>query len=78
MNQNQQFEIVAVRHNGKSKLTNFKLNNGQDLDYNQAIDLGKSGQISSIDVVDRKSSMQFIRSEPDRIEENNLDNLPEF
>jgi len=78
VNQNQQFEIVAVRHNGKGKLTNFKLNNGQELDYQQTIELGKSGQIAGIDVVDRKSDMQFIRSEPDGIEENNLDNLPEF
>ena len=40
--------------------------------------MGKQGQIKGIDVVDRDSGMQFIRSERDGTEENNLDNLPEF
>jgi hypothetical protein len=73
----EQYEIVAVRHK-QGKLTNFKLNNGQELDYQQAIDMGKQGQIKGIDVVDRDSGMQFIRSERDDTLENNLDNLPEF
>lgn len=73
----EQFEIVAVRHN-QDKLTHFKLNNGQELNYQKAIDMGKHGQIKGIDVVDRASGMQFIRSERDSSKENNLDNLPEF
>jgi hypothetical protein len=73
----EQFEIVAVRYKG-GKLTNFKLNNGQELDYQQAIEMGKQGQIKGIDVVDRASGMQFIRSQPDGNLANNLDMLPEF
>lgn len=73
----EQFEIVAVRHK-RGKLTNFKLSNGQELDYQQAIEMGKQGQIKGIDVVDRDSGMQFIRSERDDTLENNLDSLPEF
>jgi len=72
-----QFEIVAVRHD-KGKLTHFKLSNGQELDYQQAIQMGKAGQIKGIDVVDRQSGMQFVRSERDSDLSNNLDNLPEF
>ena len=72
-----QFEIVAVRHD-KGKLTHFKLSNSQELDYQQAITMGKAGQIKGIDVVDRESGLQFIRSERDDTEDNNLDNLPEF
>lgn len=72
-----QFEIVAVRHD-KGKLTNFKLNNGQELDYQQAIKMGKEGKIKGIDVVDRNNGMQFIRSTPDGNKDNNLDSLPEF
>lgn len=71
-------EIVAVRHDDKGKLTGFKLSNGQELDLEQAIEMGKQGLIKNIDVVDRKSGMQYIRSEPDGVAENNLDNLPEF
>jgi hypothetical protein len=73
----EQFEIVAVRYKG-GKLTNFKLNNGQELDYQQAIEMGKQGQIKGIDVVDRDNGVQFIRSEPDGNLSNNLDMLPEF
>jgi hypothetical protein len=73
----EQFEIVAVRYKD-GKLSNFKLNNGQELDYQQAIEMGKQGQIKGIDVVDRKSGMQYIRSEPDGDLSNNLDMLPEF
>jgi len=75
---NEQFEIVAVRKNGKGNLTNFKLNNGQILDYEEAISMAKNGQIREVDVLDRKSGKKILRSEPDGIEENNLDNLPEF
>jgi hypothetical protein len=73
----EQFEIVAVRYKS-GKLTNFKLNNGQELDYQQAIEMGKQGQIKGIDVVDRASGMQFIRSQADGNLANNLDMLPEF
>lgn len=74
----EQLEIVEVRHDEQGRLTRFKLSDGRELDFQQAVAMGKKGQIKNIDVVDRDSGMQFIRSEPDRTETNNLDNLPEF
>ncbi len=73
-----QFEIVEVRHDEQGRLTRFKLSDGRELNFQQAIEMGKQGQIRNIDVVDRSSGQQFIRSERDQTEENNLDNLPEF
>ncbi|HCF51113.1 MAG TPA: hypothetical protein DER60_12580 [Syntrophomonas sp.] len=74
----EQLEIVEVRHDEQGRLNRFKLSDGRELDFQQTVAMGKKGQIKNIDVVDRDSGMQFIRSEPDGTEANNLDNLPEF
>ena len=73
-----QFEIVEVRHNEQGRLTRFKLSDGRELNFQQAIEMGKQGLIRNIDVVDRNSGRPYIRSERDGSEANNLDNLPEF
>lgn len=74
-----QYEIVAVKHNSKGKLISFQLEDGTILDYNQAIEMARNGQIKNdVGVISRKSGFAFLRSKPDGIEENNLDNLPEF
>ncbi|MEN6389472.1 MAG: DUF3892 domain-containing protein [Syntrophomonas sp.] len=74
----EQFRIVAVRKDNKGNLTNFKLNNGQELDYTQATQMAQDGKIANVDVVDRKHGKKFLRSERDGNEANNLDNLPTF
>jgi hypothetical protein len=73
----EQFEIVAVKRNSKGNLTNFKLNNGQELNYQQAVDMAQQGQLKSVDVYSRWGR-QILRSEPDGDETNNFDNLPQF
>jgi len=74
----EQSEIVAVRHGSDGHLTDFQLNNGQELSYGQARAMAKDGKIKNIDVVNRKSGMDYIRSQPDGSNENNLNQLPEF
>lgn len=74
----EQFEIVEVQHDDQGRLTRFKLSDGRQLNFQQAVAMGKQGQIKNIDVVDRGSGRQYIRSERDETEENNYDNLPEF
>jgi len=70
-------EIVAVRKNDDGDLIAFKTNTGQELDYLTALDEAKSGRIAHIDVF-HKYGQDIIRSEPDGVKENNLDELPEF
>ncbi|WP_251550904.1 DUF3892 domain-containing protein [Neobacillus muris] len=70
-------EIVAVRKNDDGDLIAFKTNTGQELDYLTALDEAKSGRIAHIDVF-HKYGRDIIRSEPDGVKENNLDELPEF
>ncbi|MED3562763.1 DUF3892 domain-containing protein [Bacillus xiapuensis] len=70
-------EFVAVRKNDDGDIIAFKTSNGRELDYITALEDAKAGRIAHIDVF-HKYGRDIIRSEPDGIKENNLDQLPEF
>ncbi|MED1205508.1 DUF3892 domain-containing protein [Heyndrickxia acidicola] len=70
-------EIMAVRKNEDGDLIAFKTNSGRELDYLAALEEAKAGKIANIDVF-HKYGRDIIRSEPDGVKENNLDNLPSF
>ncbi|RLQ97444.1 DUF3892 domain-containing protein [Falsibacillus albus] len=70
-------KIVAVRKNDEGDLIAFKTNSGRELDYLTALDEAKAGKLSHVDVF-HKYGRDILRSEPDGIKENNLDNLPSF
>ena len=53
-----QFEIVAVRHDEQGRLTQFKLSDYGDK-LQQAVEMGKRGQIRNIDVVDRSGRAAY-------------------
>jgi hypothetical protein len=69
--------FVAVRKNGDGDIIAFKTSSGRELDYITALDEAKSGMLAHVDVF-HKYVRDIIRSEPDGIKENNLDQLPEF
>jgi len=70
-------EIVAVKKNEEGNLIAFKTNTGRILDYLTALEEAKQGRLAHIDVF-HKYGRDILRSEPDGIDENNLDRLPEF
>lgn len=70
-------EFVAVRKRDDGDIIAFKTNSGRELDYLEALEEAKAGKIANIDVF-HKYGRDIIRSEPDGIKENNLDQLPEF
>ncbi|SHN23860.1 DUF3892 domain-containing protein [Gracilibacillus kekensis] len=70
-------QIVAVRKNDDGDIIAFKTNSGRELDYVTAIDEAKAGNLEHVDVF-HKYGRDIIRSEPDGIKENNLDNLDTF
>jgi hypothetical protein len=70
-------QIVAVRKNDDGDIIAFKTDSGKELDYITALDEAKAGNLAQVDVF-HKYGRDIIRSEPDGITENNLDNLPEF
>jgi len=70
-------KIIAVRKNKDGDITDFRMDNGQELNYSQALQMAKEGQIDQVDVF-QKYGREIIRSEPDLDISNNLDNLPTF
>ncbi|PGT19461.1 DUF3892 domain-containing protein [Bacillus cereus] len=70
-------QIIAVRKNDDGDLIAFKTSGGRELDYITALHEAKSGKLAHLDVF-HKYGRDIIRSEPDGIKENNLDNLPSF
>ena len=70
-------KIVAVRKNNEGDLIAFKTDKGRELDYVTALNEAKAGMIAHVDVF-HKYGRDIIRSEPDGIKENNLDQLPLF
>lgn len=70
-------EFVAVKKNDDGDIIAFKTNTGRELDYITALKEAKAGKLAHVDVF-HKYGRDIIRSEPDGIKENNLDQLPEF
>ncbi len=70
-------KIIAVRKNDDDDIIAFKTSNGRELDYLTALDEAKAGKLAHVDVF-HKYGRDIIRSEPDGIKENNLDQLPSF
>lgn len=70
-------QIIAVRKNDDDDIIAFKTSSGRELDYLTALEEAKAGKLAHIDVF-HKYGRDIIRSEPDGITENNLDNLPSF
>lgn len=70
-------KIVAVRKNNDGDLIAFKTESGRELDYVTALNEAKAGSIAHVDVF-HKYGRDILRSEPDGIKENNLDQLPQF
>ncbi|MFJ7748150.1 DUF3892 domain-containing protein [Peribacillus sp. NPDC097295] len=70
-------EIVAVRKNDEDNIIAIKTSTGRELDYPTALSEAKAGALANVDVF-HKYGRDILRSEPDGIKENNLDELPDF
>ena len=70
-------KIVAVRKNDQGDLIAFQTNTGRQLDYVTALQEAKAGKLAHVDVF-HKYGRDILRSEPDGIKKNNLDQLPGF
>jgi len=79
MNENQ-LEIVAVRKNGDGDLEQVKLNNGQVVDIQTAIQMAEANQIANVNTGATRGDHphKTLRSNPDGDPSNNLSNLPTF
>ncbi|MFD0677789.1 MULTISPECIES: DUF3892 domain-containing protein [unclassified Paenibacillus] len=69
--------IVAVRKNNDGDIIAIQTSAGRELDYVSALNEAKAGALANVDVYHRYGR-DILRSEPDGVQENNLDNLPTF
>jgi len=66
--------ITALVKDG-SKVTGYKLSDGQILDKPQAVALARSGGIAGVGISERYGS-EYLKSIPDGTDNNNLSHLP--
>ncbi|MDG5790047.1 DUF3892 domain-containing protein [Evansella sp. AB-P1] len=70
--------VTAVRKNNEGDIVQLQLSSGQVVDYKQAQQMAKNGEIEHVNVFRGRDGDEHLRSDADGIKENNLDNLPTF
>lgn len=71
-------KIVAVSKDDKGTIQQYKLDNNQVVDVNQAISMVENKEIEHCNVFTTRNGSKAIRSNNDGDASNNLDNLPTF
>jgi hypothetical protein len=71
-------KIMKVRKNARGSITDVMLDNGNVYSIGEAIIMAKDGLIEGVNVGRAKDGGEFLRSDPNRTESDNLDNLPTF
>lgn len=69
--------IEKVKKNAESDITDVMIG-GNVYSIDDAIMLARDGKIEGVNVAKARSGRQYLRSNPDGSEANNLDNLPAF
>ncbi|SHH85011.1 DUF3892 domain-containing protein [Clostridium grantii] len=70
------YKIVAVQKDKGGEIQSYKLDNDKILSKKEAVDLAKDGAIEGVLVSMSKLGEEYLRSNPDSVSDNNLDNLP--
>lgn len=71
-------KITHVRRNDQGDITAVKLDDGQELTLEQAVEMAASKQIEDISVGHSKFGVPYLRTYPNGTDDDNLDNLPSF
>lgn len=71
-------KIVKVKKNNDGDITDVILQNGNIFSINEAIMMAKDNKIEGVNVGKAKNGREFLRSDPNDTEDDNLDNLPSF
>ena len=70
--------IIKVRKNNDGDITDVMLGNGNVFSIKEAITMARDGLIEGVNVGRAKNGREFLRSDPNGTEKDNLDNLPTF
>ncbi|HHW67665.1 MAG: hypothetical protein PWP07_430 [Epulopiscium sp.] len=71
-------KIVKVKKNSEGDITDVMLDNGSVHAIDEAITMAKNDLIDGVNVGKAKNGREYLRSNPNGEESDNLDNLPMF
>ncbi|ADK16654.1 MULTISPECIES: DUF3892 domain-containing protein [Clostridium] len=71
-------KVIKVKKNSQGDITDVMLENGNIYSIDEAIMMTKDGLIEGINVGKAKNGREYLRSNPNGDESDNLDNKPIF
>ncbi|AYD40240.1 DUF3892 domain-containing protein [Clostridium fermenticellae] len=71
-------KVLKVKKNSQGDITNVMLENGNIYSMDEAITMAKDGLIEGVNVEKAKSGREYLRSNPNGSEDDNLDNKSVF
>lgn len=71
-------KIIKVKKNPYGDITDVMMEDGNVYSINDAIMMAKDHLIQNVNVGSAKNGREFLRSNPNDKENDNLDNLPTF
>lgn len=71
-------KIQKVKKNPDGDITDVMLENGSVYSINEAIMMAKDGLIEGVNVGKAKNGREYLRSNPNDEEGDNLENMPTF
>ncbi|WP_139903413.1 DUF3892 domain-containing protein [Clostridium thermarum] len=78
MDNNKKAKITKVRKNSEGEITDVMTDNGDIYSIDEAIMMAKDNAIQGVNVGKSRNGREFLRSNPNDSESDNLDNLPTF
>lgn len=71
-------KIIKIKKNHDGDITDVMLENGNVYSIDEAIMMAKDNIIEGVNVSGSKNGREYLRSNPNGSNEDNLDNLPLF
>lgn len=71
-------KIAKVKKNSEGDITDVMMDNGNVYSIDEAIMMAKDDIIAGVNVVKSRNGREYLRSNPNDSEGDNLDNLPSF
>lgn len=71
-------KIIKVKKNSQGDITDVMSDNGNVYSIDEAVMMAKDGVFEGINVGKAKNGREYLRSNPNGNENDNLDNMPTF
>ncbi|MBC2582889.1 DUF3892 domain-containing protein [Clostridium sp. DJ247] len=71
-------KIIKVKKNNHGDITDIMLENGNVYSIDEAIMMAKDHLIEGVNVGTARNGRQYLRSNPNDVESDNLDDIPTF